>query len=196
AVLNKKSPMLANLAKGLSCRLLYFSDEVDNENYSAVYRIATIFRLAKTDCLKVFSSFSGMPHRMQIVRRVNGVNFINDSKATNPAATIWALKSVKKPLILIAGGKDKGMDYTTIRPYGGRIKKINLIGEASSKIREHLGGYFKAETFSSLEEAVSNAYSHAQEGETVLLSPMCASFDMFFSYIDRGRKFVSIVNRL
>ncbi len=176
--------------------MVYFSQELSNENFSCVYRIAAIFGLTKIDCLKVFSEFKGLPHRLQLVRKLNKVIFINDSKATNPSSTIWALKSVKAPIILLAGGKDKGLDYSSILPFLKKVKRVNLFGEAATKIREALGSRVETKSFRSLKEAVFSAYEGSEEEDTILLSPMCSSFDMFSDYQDRGNKFIEIVNSI
>ena len=196
AVINKNLFNLKSVINSTNSHIVYFSDELTNENFSAVYRIARVFGVSKIDCIKIINNFKGLPHRMQLVRKVKGVTFINDSKATNPASTMWALKNINSKVILIAGGKDKGLDYTVIKPYLKKVKKINLIGEASDKIKGSLSKCKDVHVFSSLREAVRDAYANADEKDTVLFSPMCASFDMFANYRERGKKFVDIVNSL
>lgn len=196
AVLSRDSAQINHIAKDVKSKIVHFSSELGNANYSAVYRIASIFGLSKIDCMKVFSEFKGLPHRLQFVRRVGGVAFINDSKATNPASTVWALENVKSPIILIAGGKDKGLDYSSIRSHLGKVKKINLFGNSASKIKDALGDSVRTEIFSTLCDAVTCSFSDAQVKGTVLFSPMCSSFDMFSNYVERGRRFIEIVNNL
>ena len=196
AVINKNLFNLKNIIKNINARTIYFSHELSNENFSAVYRIASVFGVSKVDCIKILAGFKGLSHRMQLVRKVRGVTFINDSKATNPTSTVWALKNINSKVILIAGGKDKGLDYTVIKPYLKKVKRINLIGEVSDKIKRSLSKYKKIHTFNSLTEAVRDAYANASEKEVVLFSPMCASFDMFANYKERGKKFIEIVNSL
>ena len=111
AIINKDMRLRSDVEKNIKAKVLYFSDEFDNANYSCACRIASIFDVAKADCVKAFSEFKGLPHRMQFVKRINGVTFVNDSKSTNPSSTIWALKNTRGKIILIAGGKDKGVDY-------------------------------------------------------------------------------------
>lgn len=195
-VLNKNIDFRSQIEKVIKSQLVYFSQELSNENFSCVYRIATIFGLTKIDCLKVFSEFKGLPHRLQLVRKLNKVTFINDSKATNPSSTIWALKNTKAPIVLLAGGKDKGLDYSSILSHLRKVKRVNLFGEAAAKIGEALGSRIKTKIFFSLEEAALAAYAAAEEGDTILLSPMCSSFDMFSDYQDRGDKFIKIVNNI
>ena len=196
AILNKNIDFRSQIEKAIKSQLVYFSKEFSNENFSCVYRIAAVFGLTKIDCLKVFSEFKGLRHRLEVVRELNKVTFVNDSKATNPSSTIWALKNTKAPIILLAGGKDKGLDYSSILPNLGKVKKVNLFGEAAVKIGEALGSKVETEIFSSLEEAVLSSYQGVASGDTILLSPMCSSFDMFSNYQDRGDKFIEIVNSI
>lgn len=196
AVLNKKSDLCKVIEKRIKSKLSFFSSEFSNENFSCVYRIASIFGASKLDCLKVFSAFGGLAHRLQFVRKFKEITFINDSKATNPASTIWALKNIKTPVILIAGGKDKGLDYSQILPYLKKVKKINLFGKASFKIKDALNFHANTEIFSSLEDVVATSFKESDSGDTILFSPMCSSFDMFSDYRQRGKKFIEIVKNL
>ena len=196
AVLNKNIDFRSQIEKVIKSQLVYFSQELSNENFSCVYRIASIFGLTKIDCLKVFSEFKGLRHRLQVARKLNKITFINDSKATNPSSTIWALKNTKAPIILLAGGRDKGLDYSSILPHLKKVKRVNLFGEAAVKIREGLGSGVETKVFQSLEKAVLSSYQGADSGDTILLSPMCSSFDMFSNYQDRGDKFIEIVNSI
>ena len=196
AVLNKNIDFRSQIEKVIKSQLVYFSQELSNENFSCVYRIASIFGLTKIDCLKVFSEFKGLRHRLQVARKLNKITFINDSKATNPSSTIWALKNTKAPIILLAGGRDKGLDYSSILPHLKKVKRVNLFGEAAVKIREGLGSGVETKVFQSLEKAVLSSYQEAESGDTILLSPMCSSFDMFSNYQDRGDRFIEIVNSI
>lgn len=196
AILNKNMNFSIQVKKAVRAKTIYFSKEFSNENFSCVYKISTIFGLRKVDCEKVFSHFLGLPHRLQKIRQLKGVMFINDSKATNPSSTAWALANINFPVILLAGGRDKGLDYSLILSNLKKIKKINLFGEAASKIRRFLNSKVKTEVFLSLEEAVSSSYRDAKSGDTILFSPMCASFDMFSNYEERGNKFIEIVKNL
>jgi len=196
AVLNKHLLLRKEIEKDIKAQIRYFSSECENENFSAVYRIASLFNIDKLFCQKVFSQFKGLAHRLQFVRRLGGVDFINDSKATNPASTIWALKNIKRPIILIAGGKDKGVDYRTIFPYLRTLRKINLFGEASEKMSEVFSGKVETKIFPSLEDVVQESFAEAKKGDVILLSPMCSSFDMFANYKERGDKFMEIVQAI
>ncbi len=196
AILNKNMDFCTQVKKAVKSQTVYFSGEFPNENFSCAYKIAAVFGLGKADCGSIFSHFLGLPHRLQQIRQINKVTFINDSKATNPSSTAWALSNTKAPIILLAGGRDKGLDYSLIPSFLKKIKKVNLFGEASGKIKEALGFKIEVEIFPSLEEAVLSSHREAVPGDTILLSPMCASFDMFSDYEDRGNKFIEIVNNL
>jgi len=196
ALINRSLIFREKIKKLVKAKINYFSEEFSNENLSCVYRIVKEFGLTKTDCIKAFSLFPGLPHRLQFIRKVNGVQFINDSKATNVASTIWALKQLKCPVVLIAGGKDKGLDYSEIVAFKKRIRKINLYGEAAFRIKEVLNNKIHSEVFTTLENAVSASYKEAILKDIVLFSPMCSSFDLFSNYAERGNRFMEIVNNL
>lgn len=143
-------------------------------------------------------TFEGVPHRLELVREVAGVRYVNDSKATNVNAVWYALESFNEPVVLIAGGRDKGNDYTPLKPLiREKTRAVIAIGESAEKVSNELGAEaphsFEA---SSLEEAVRYAEAIAEEGDVVLLSPACASFDMFEDYEARGDLFKKLVNAL
>jgi len=196
AVINKYMQLCGDIEKKVVSHILHFSDECSNANFSCVYRIGSIFGIDKATCLGVFSRFKGIPHRMQVIRQIRGITFMNDSKSTNPSSTIWAFRNIKAPVILIAGGRDKGVDYGEIVPFLKNVKKVNLFGEAAHKIQMALSAHAAVELFPSLDAAVRASFSQAHAGDTVLLSPMCSSFDMFSNYMQRGRTFIEIVNNL
>jgi UDP-N-acetylmuramoylalanine--D-glutamate ligase len=142
-------------------------------------------------------SFRPLPHRIEFVRNWRGVNFIDDSKSTNVGALGWALDAVEPPLILIAGGMDKGGDYRPLRgPLGERVKLAILIGAAREKMRAALNGSTRIELKETLAEAVDRAAEAACAGDTVLLSPACSSFDQFRDYAERGNVFKELVRAL
>ncbi|OGV97308.1 MAG: UDP-N-acetylmuramoylalanine--D-glutamate ligase [Nitrospinae bacterium RIFCSPLOWO2_02_FULL_39_110] len=146
---------------------------------------------------EVISEFSGIPHRMEFVREIEGIKFINDSKGTNVGATIKSIESFNEPIILIAGGKDKGSDYLPLKPLiEDRVKFLILIGEAKKKMASVMNGFRNILNAESFEEAVNEAFDKAEKGDVVLLSPACASFDMFRDYEDRGEQFRKIVESL
>ena len=142
-------------------------------------------------------AFRGLEHVMEVVRVLRGVTYINDSKGTNVDATIKALESLPGPVILIAGGREKGGEYpglaVTVRR---KAKRVILIGEARGRLSEALAGTCPLTEAGSLAQAVREAAALAAPGETVLLSPACASFDMFADYKDRGQQFKECVHEL
>jgi len=146
---------------------------------------------------KVLKSFAGLEHRLEWVCNQDGVDFINDSKGTNVGSVCKSLNTFDRPIILIAGGKDKNADFSGLKTImKKKVKHLILIGETRQKFRSVLNGSFGYEESDSLEEAVHLAKGKAEKGDVVLLSPACASFDMFEDYIDRGNQFKSIVNNL
>jgi len=142
-------------------------------------------------------NFEPPPHRMADVATIDGVRFINDSKATNIGALEAALGGCEAPVVLIAGGRDKGSDYTLLREVVGRkVKRLVLLGEAAGMMRAALGTTVATETVGSMAEAVQRAMAAAVSGDLVLLAPGCASFDMFSGYEERGRVFAEQVLQL
>jgi len=139
-------------------------------------------------------TFTGLPHRMEVVGRHEGVEWINDSKATNVDAVWFALSGFDQPVVLIAGGRDKDSDFSMlVDRIREHVKTVVLIGEAAEKMDEVFQGVVPVRHAATLEEAVTLARSIAKAGETVLLSPACASFDMFKNYEDRGDQFRALV---
>jgi len=166
-----------SLAAGIAAKLLDIKDDVIRQS---------------------LSDFKGVEHRLEKVARVRGVEYVNDSKATNVNSTWYALKSMKTPTVLILGGTDKGNDYSEIEPLvQSKCRALIFLGVDNSILHKFFDG--KVETIMdarSMEEAVSQAYDVAQKGDTVLLSPCCASFDLFQNYEDRGRQFKECVCKL
>jgi UDP-N-acetylmuramoylalanine--D-glutamate ligase len=146
---------------------------------------------AVTDSLR---QFDGLEHRLEPVRELDGVRYINDSKGTNVGAVLKSLESFSEPVILIAGGRDKAGDFSLLKDLvKERVRALVLIGEASEKIKKALGDVSRPVMAGSLKEAVEVSRRLAQKGDVVLLSPACASFDMFADFEDRGRQFKKIV---
>jgi UDP-N-acetylmuramoylalanine--D-glutamate ligase len=151
------------------------------------------------DIQRALSSHHPLHHRMEEVGRPGGVRFIDDSKGTNPGSVEAALDSYAEPILLIAGGKDKGTDFTELgRAIARRARMLLLIGEAAPRLESsaRAAGMSAILSCTSLQEAVQAAWKNAQPGDVVLLSPACASFDMFRSAEDRGRQFAEAVSRL
>ena len=143
------------------------------------------------------SAYEPQPHRCEFVRQIGGVDYINDSKATNLDAMEKALQAQSKPVVLIAGGKDKGFNYEPLRDLvKEKVRTTILIGEMAKQIARDWDGAVKAEPAMSLADAVERAHATARSGEVVLFSPGTSSFDMFKSYADRGDQFRALVQAL
>lgn len=142
-------------------------------------------------------SFTGLPHRSQWVAEINGVHWINDSKATNPGATIAAIEGLGAPLILIAGGVGKGADMSTLcEPLRSEVKQVFLFGQDAAVMAEAWQGCCPIKRVDNLEQAVSAAAQLAVNGDQVLLAPACASFDQYSGFEQRGNHFVQLVEAL
>src|SRR5688572_530364 len=146
---------------------------------------------------RVLMTFPGLEHALEIVRERRGVRFVNDSKGTNVDATLKALESIDQPIWLIAGGRDKGGDFSRLaQAVSRRVRRVILIGEAAPLLRQAWHGVTTMSEAATLRDAVSLAAQDASPGDVVLLSPACASFDMFTDYQDRGRQFKALVHAL
>jgi UDP-N-acetylmuramoylalanine--D-glutamate ligase len=147
--------------------------------------------------LEELQSFAGLPHRSQWVAEVRGVTYINDSKGTNVGATLAAVSGMRVPVVLIAGGEGKNQDFTPLKEaLRGKLRHAVLIGRAADEIAPVLAQICSVERAASLEDAVRAAARAAASGDAVLLSPACASFDMFADYTERGAVFVEAVRGL
>ncbi len=144
------------------------------------------------------ADFGGVPHRLEMVREIDGVRYVNDSKATNVDAVRYALDSFDSQIILIAGGRDKGNDYAALQAQvQDRVRSVIAVGESADKVEKELGKLAGSSVRAdSMAEAVARAREAARPGDVVLLSPACASFDQFRNYEDRGDTFKRIVNAL
>ena len=147
--------------------------------------------------LEALEQFAGLPHRCQWVGEKDGVTFINDSKGTNVAATVAALEGLKGPFVLIAGGQSKGADFSSLAASApGRLIGAVLIGEAAEKLEGALSGSCPTRVAGDLAAAVDLAWAFATTGTTILLSPACASMDMFADYAERGEAYIAAVQEL
>jgi UDP-N-acetylmuramoylalanine--D-glutamate ligase len=147
--------------------------------------------------LQVLNEFPGLPHRMQLVSESRGVQFINDSKATNVGAAIASVDSVSGAVVLIAGGQGKGGDFDRLaRETSGHLRAAILIGEDADKLESAFQDLTPTERAKNMYAAVSRAAELAENGDTVLLAPACASFDQFDNYQARGEEFVNAVETL
>jgi UDP-N-acetylmuramoylalanine--D-glutamate ligase len=146
---------------------------------------------------KAMDAFGGLEHRVEFVAEAGGVRFYNDSKATTVDSVVRALECFDEPVLLLAGGKDKGGSFAPLREsLERRVRRLFLYGAAAGRMERELGGSTAIERAEDLEEAVARAWGAARSGEVVLLSPACSSFDMFRDYEDRGRRFKALVRSL
>ena len=153
--------------------------------------------IRKEKIREAVQTFENLEHRMEAVATVRGVDFVNDSKATNVNSTWYALESMTKPTVLILGGIDKGNDYTTLEELvAEKVKAIVCMGTDNSKIHQFFDGKIKLVDTASADAAVKAAFALSQPGDVVLLSPACASFDLFKNYEDRGKQFKDAVKAL
>ena len=175
--LRGKHNRLNSMAAGLAAQILNIHNDVIRES---------------------LQQFAGVDHRLQYVATVKGVRYVNDSKATNVNSCWYALESMTGPTVLILGGTDKGNDYSEIDELvKEKCHTLIFMGKDNSKLIQHFGGMgVKYISTDSLHDAVQAAYQSAHDGDTVLLSPCCASFDLFKNYEDRGKQFMHMVRTL
>ncbi|WP_224483872.1 UDP-N-acetylmuramoyl-L-alanine--D-glutamate ligase [Robertkochia aurantiaca] len=170
----------------------------NQKNAMAASAVAQLLKIRKSTIRESMQSFQGVEHRLEKVLKIKDVQYINDSKATNVNATYYALDSMKAPTVWIVGGVDKGNDYLALMPLvREKVKAVVCLGVDNRKLVEAFGNVVDVlvET-TDMEEAVKIARKVADKGDTVLLSPACASFDLFENYEDRGRKFKEAVRNL
>lgn len=208
AVLNINDVKLLELSEDIKSNVSYFNSKqkidffnkeygIVNPNYLAAAEVARILNINIDTCINVFNSFKGVEHRLETVRVINGVDFINDSKATTAESGRWAMERISKPIVMICGGRDKNIDFSVLKNLvKSKVKKMFLIGEARDKLERTFKSVIEIDKVESLDEAVRCAKEYACEGDCVLFSPMCASFDMFKNYEERGRIFKKIVSEL
>jgi UDP-N-acetylmuramoylalanine--D-glutamate ligase len=159
-------------------------------NAMAASLAAKAMKISPASLRATLKNFKGVEHRLEFVREVRGVTYVNDSKATNVDSVWYALQSLRQPTVVLLGGRDKGNDYTRLFEVVQRhVKAIVAIGESADKVRTAFTSMVPVTTATSMEEAVRVASSLASAGDVVLLSPACASFDWFENYEHRGRVF-------
>ena len=193
----EKIIFISNDKKEFICNTsdLIIKGEHNIQNALPVIIAAKIFDLNNECIAEALRTFKGVEHRLEFVREIGGVTFINDSKATNIDSVEVALKSFNEPIFLIMGGQDKGNDYSSIEQLIlDKVKKIYAIGSSAEKIFNYFHNKIKTEIKKDFNEVINSALSEARIGEVVLLSPACASFDMFDNYEHRGKVFKEVVN--
>lgn len=182
----------------MSVSELILQGKHNTKNAMASMLTAKLLQVRNQTIVESMSTFEGAEHRLEKVLKVNGVQYINDSKATNVNSVFYALECVDKPTVWIVGGVDKGNDYTDLMPLvREKVKAIVCLGLDNSKIIETFGSVVDIiiET-AGAEEAVKVAHKLSEKGDTVLLSPACASYDLFENYQERGRQFKEAVRNL
>jgi UDP-N-acetylmuramoylalanine--D-glutamate ligase len=168
---------------------------ISNAMAASAAALALGVKAEQIEC--ALASFRGLPHRIEVVHENGGVTYIDDSKGTNVGAVVEAIDALVAPIILIAGGLDKGGDYAPLRrPLGEKVKLAILNGAARDKMAVALEGTTKIELVETLADAVEHAARAAQPGDTVLLSPACSSFDQFKDYAERGNVYKELVRAL
>jgi UDP-N-acetylmuramoylalanine--D-glutamate ligase len=167
------------------------------ENLMAALLLSLAMGATPAGCAKVLASFLGLPHRLEWVATINGIDFYDDSKATNVGAVVRSLEYFDRPVVLIAGGRDKGGDYGPLLPWLRRkVKQVIILGEAREILAAAFAGQAPLQTAADMAQAVTLAHAAAVPGDIVLLSPACSSFDMFRDYAARGRVFQEAVRSL
>ena len=199
-----------NLSAYIKDNAIYFNEEkiidIEDIKIKGIHNIENIMAAiiavkqfnVSTDAIReVLMTFSGVEHRIEFVKEVNKVTYYNDSKATNCEATITALKSFDKPTILIMGGLDRGHSFDELLPYMNHVKEVICYGETKERIHEWTNkNNINCDVVNSLKEATLKSYDIANDGDVVLLSPACASWDQYPDFEVRGKEFKDIVNNL
>ncbi|MBN2683337.1 MAG: UDP-N-acetylmuramoyl-L-alanine--D-glutamate ligase [Bacteroidales bacterium] len=195
---NKLTIHTQNFYLTMSIQELALQGNHNAYNSMAAALASSVFKIRKDIIRECLTDFQSVEHRLEPVFKVHGIEFINDSKATNVNSTWYALESYEKPIVWIAGGVDKGNDYSMLKQLvKNKVKAIVCLGTNNSKIHKAFSKIVpEIYDTNSMHDAVRTAYFIAKQGETVLLSPACASFDLFENYEDRGRQFKYEVGKL
>jgi UDP-N-acetylmuramoylalanine--D-glutamate ligase len=179
-------------------KVIFFNEkENENPNWDAVTKVGEVFGIAPQASMDYLRSFPGIEHRMERLASQDGITYINDSKSTNPSSLEWALRLMKSKVILLAGGRNKGSDFLPLAPLvGEKVKSAVLFGEAREEMAQAWKDGTQCHLVNDLNEAFGFAADSASWGDTILLSPGCASFDQFKNYEERGTKFKKLVRQL
>ena len=213
AVLNGRDETIIALDGQVGARRIWFGDNRTNppwaflspqtltalsENAQAVLQVGRLLGIPDVLVWQTLRASRGLEHRLEHLTSRRGITFINDSKSTTPESLLFALRQLSGSVVLILGGRDKGLDFHPLAEAcrAERVKGVILIGESRQRLRQLLNGTAHVHECRTLEEAVQHATALAQAGDTVLFSPACASFDMFESFEARGRAFKALVHRL
>jgi UDP-N-acetylmuramoylalanine--D-glutamate ligase len=198
SLLRGREPLLACRGEPLMpLSAMRLQGEHNAANALAALAMCEVLELPRGPVLAALASFAGLPHRAQWVAEVDGVRFVNDSKGTNVGATIAAVAGLAGPLVLIAGGDGKNQDFTPLRgAFAGKVRHVVLIGRDAAAVAAALEGACTTEPATDMRDAVAAARAAARPGDTVLLSPACASLDMYRDYAHRGEEFAAAVRSL
>ena len=204
AILNAEDQQVKALASAIKSKVSFFNTPASfealnakNPNFSAVREAVKVLGISDQVCNDVFDSFLGVEHRLEKVRTLEGVDFVNDSKATTAESGRWAMKNIDKPMVMICGGRDKNIDFSVLSELvKEKVKTMVVFGEAKAKLKQTFASFVEVKECDHLEHAVNCARESAATGDCVVLSPMCASFDMFKNFEERGRVFKDIVHKL
>ncbi len=183
----------------ISCSEIKIPGRHNLENALAAVSVGWVMGVELKTIANTLREFEGVEHRLEFVDEVNGVSFYNDSKATNPDAAIKAIEAIESPIILIAGGLDKGNEFDEfINNFNNKVKELILLGETAIKIKDTAIklGFKNIHIVENMKKAVEKSYELAKRGDNVLLSPACASWDMYKSFEERGKDFKIAVNNL
>lgn len=194
---NKIIYVVGEIVKEIETSHIYLKGKHNLENIMASVIVSSICNCDDSAVKKTIENFKGLPHRIQFVREVSGVKYYDDSKGTNVDAVLRALECFSAPVILIAGGRDKESDFSPLfAPIKKKVRALILLGEAKEKIAQQLNGSTEVVIVKDMKEAVEKAHLVAKRGDVVLLSPACASQDMFNDYSERGNVFAHFVKSL
>lgn len=183
--------------KVINCNDIKLKGMHNYENIMAAISAVKVYNVDNESICKVLKTFGGVEHRIEYVDTIDGVDYYNDSKATNCESTKIALKSFKQPTLLILGGLDRGHSFEDLTPCMNNVTYVACYGETKTRIKEYCDKIGKdCGIFDNLEKATLSCFEKAQKGDVVLLSPACASWDQYKKFEDRGDEFKSIVNNL
>ena len=183
--------------KLINCNKLKLNGNHNYENILAALAASRLIGIDLSDALDAICSFQGLPHRMQSISNHNSIEYINDSKGTNVDAAIASISSLKKKIILLAGGQSKGGNFEQFaEAIKNKVKRAYLFGEDAKIIGNELNKFVPVVFVDNLEDAVISAKKSSSPGDVILLSPACASFDQFDSFIHRGKEFERIVGEI
>lgn len=214
-VVNQDNPWSQKLVSQTQAQIRWFSSanlpsqlklaipgNHNRANAAAALTVADILGLPPSPAINLLNHFSGVPFRLETIAQIQGINFVNDTTATTPTAAIVALEAITAPIILIAGGADKNLDFEALgKTITAKVKQVLLLtGSATAKLTQAIvrsgGKPLILGRFDDLSTAIDQAFRQAQPGDTILLSPGCTSFGMFVNEFDRGQKFNQLVKQL